>query len=77
MRFTLNFKKNIMLFTIIHIYLISFSLIYSQSRAKSDVDKYNNAIIPDIDIKNFDVRERFYDCYNSGYDADPIVYLII
>ena len=36
-----------------------------------------NEIIPDIDFRNFDVRERFYDCYNPGYDADLIVNLLI
>lgn len=30
-------------------------------------------IIPDIDLRNFDIRERFYNCYNPGYDADLIV----
>ena len=33
-------------------------------------------IIPDIDLKNFDIREKFFECYNPGYDTDLIVYLI-
>ena len=33
----------------------------------------NADVIPDIDLRNFDVRERFYNCYNPGYDADLIV----
>jgi len=41
------------------------------------IAKEKNEIIPDIDFRNFDVRERFYDCYNPGYDADLIVNLLI
>lgn len=33
----------------------------------------SNEIIPDIDLMNFDIRERFYECYNPGYDGDTIV----
>jgi hypothetical protein len=39
--------------------------------------KKSNDIIPDIDLRNFDIRERFYNCYNPGYDADLIVKLKI
>ena len=38
-------------------------------------NKISNDIIPDIDLRNFDIRERFYNCYNPGYDADLIVNL--
>lgn len=39
----------------------------------SEKGKSNEIIIPDIDLRNFDIREKFYECYNPGYDADLIV----
>ncbi len=43
------------------------------SITESEISKKSNEIIPDIDIRNFDIREKFYECYNPGYDGDYIV----
>lgn len=60
--------------------IIELALLFSEFTSKiTDNQKDNrhreNGIIPDIDLRNFDIREKFYDCYNPGYDADLIVCL--
>lgn len=64
------------------IIFISFIVnLFEKSEAKLEINKninklYSEEFIADIDLKNFDIREKFYDCYNPGYDADLLVFNI-
>lgn len=44
------------------------------SNSETNIKENANEIVPDIDLRNFDIREKFYECYNPGYDADMIVF---
>lgn len=62
------------------LFIIELGVILRQFTCKitengNDKGAKQNEIIPDIDLRNFDIREKFYDCFNPGYDADIIVCL--
>jgi len=56
------------------LHIIVFIKVLKANLINDSIEKnFINDIIPDIDLKNFDIREKFYECYNPGYDADLIV----
>jgi len=67
----------IKIFFILLVELVMLFSEFSSKYADYQKDKINreNETIPDIDLRNFDIREKFYNCYNPGYDADTIVCL--
>lgn len=63
---------------VVFLFIINISFIlkeFASKNTQNEKDRNSNKleIIPDIDLKNFDIREKFYECYNPGYDADLIV----
>jgi len=78
MKISTNKVKSI--FFVVKIALIleaatAYSLETSQIQNEKETTKLQQEkeIIPDIDLRNYDVREKFYECYNPGYDADQLV----
>ena len=59
------------IFVIRTFFILIFKLTYFLTQQNNL--KYLTENIPDIDIENYDVREKFYDCYNEWYDGDYIV----